>query len=161
MKKAHIGVDPGLKGALALLAEDNTLLVEDMPVLVLQRNGKDKGQVDKYQLGRIVDRWCSEFQIVRAVIEQVGARPKESPVASFSFGRSVGCVEQAIASCFVPTEMVVPTKWKRAMRITADKDGARARASALMPRYNSLWTRVKDDGRAEAALMAVYCREFL
>ena len=40
--------------------------------------------------------------------------------------------------------------------IRAGKDGSRARASALMPRHASSWTRIKDDGRAEAVLIALW-----
>lgn len=36
------------------------------------------------------------------------------------------------------------------------KDGSRARASELMPRHAGQWVRVKDDGRAEAALIALH-----
>jgi hypothetical protein len=36
------------------------------------------------------------------------------------------------------------------------KDGARARASQLLPAGVQLWPLVKHDGRAEAALLALY-----
>ena len=42
------------------------------------------------------------------------------------------------------------------MAIPKAKDGARARASELLPSYSHLWQRVKDDGRAEAALIALW-----
>jgi hypothetical protein len=36
------------------------------------------------------------------------------------------------------------------------KDASRARASELLPAYSHLWQRKRDDGRAEAALIALY-----
>ena len=38
----------------------------------------------------------------------------------------------------------------------ADKDGARARASQLLPWAAHQWARAKDDGKAEASLIALY-----
>jgi hypothetical protein len=46
--------------------------------------------------------------------------------------------------------------WKKALGVPADKDGARARASQLMPENAWLWPLVKHDGRAEAALIAYW-----
>jgi len=40
------------------------------------------------------------------------------------------------------------------------KGSSRQRAQALFPRQAILFSRVKDDGRADAALMALYGREF-
>ncbi len=36
------------------------------------------------------------------------------------------------------------------------KDGSRLRVSELMPAYAECWRRAKDDGRAEAALIALW-----
>jgi crossover junction endodeoxyribonuclease RuvC len=62
----------------------------------------------------------------------------------------------AVASSFVPTEYVSPQKWKRHFGLTSDKDESRRAASRLLPKSAHLWARVKDDGRAEAALLAIY-----
>ena len=53
-------------------------------------------------------------------------------------------------------ERVAPQKWKRALAVPADKDGARARASVLLPKHSGHWPLKKHDGRAEAALIALY-----
>jgi crossover junction endodeoxyribonuclease RuvC len=42
------------------------------------------------------------------------------------------------------------------MHLSADKGESRRRATQLFPDYADQWTRVKDDGRAEAALLAFY-----
>jgi len=58
--------------------------------------------------------------------------------------------------------LVAPATWKRALGgIPAEKDAARARASQLMPSASGYWARKKDDGRAEAALIAFWgCRRW-
>jgi hypothetical protein len=58
----------------------------------------------------------------------------------------------------VRLEHANPSAWKRTMRVNADKDGCRARASAMWPRSSKEWALAKDDGRAEAALLAEYGR---
>jgi hypothetical protein len=40
--------------------------------------------------------------------------------------------------------------------VPAEKDGARARASQLLPQHAGHWPLKKHDGRAEAALIALY-----
>ncbi len=42
------------------------------------------------------------------------------------------------------------------MKLSADKDASRAMACRLFPRHSALFARKKDDGRSEAALLAMY-----
>jgi hypothetical protein len=42
------------------------------------------------------------------------------------------------------------------MRLSTDKNASRALASQFFPDCSDQWKRVKDDGRAEAALIAHY-----
>ena len=50
--------------------------------------------------------------------------------------------------------MVRPNIWKREAAVPADKNAARMMATRLWPDHSNLFARVKDDGRAEAALLA-------
>ena len=74
----------------------------------------------------------------------------------FKFGYVCGGLRGLVASHFIPVTYLTPKKWKGALGVPKAKDGARARASELLPGYSHLWQRVKDDGRAEAALIALY-----
>ena len=151
--KLIVAIDPGLSGAVAFLDADLGLEVFDMPVHKLKRNGKTKREVDRYELARIID---AHAPISHAFVEQVGAMPGQGVSSMFQFGRSLGIVEGVLAANFVPTDYVTPRKWRSALGVRAGKDGSRARASELMPRHAGQWTRVKDDGRAEAALIALF-----
>jgi len=51
-------------------------------------------------------------------------------------------------------QLVPPAKWKRDMQLNASKDGSRAKAIQLWPAQAGEFKRVKDDGRAEACLIA-------
>jgi crossover junction endodeoxyribonuclease RuvC len=46
--------------------------------------------------------------------------------------------------------------WKRAMQVPSDKGACRMRAMQTFPGHSDLFRRVKDDGRAEAALLGFY-----
>jgi crossover junction endodeoxyribonuclease RuvC len=60
-----------------------------------------------------------------------------------------------LAACGVPTSFFTPACWKRAVGLSLDsKDAARAEAIRRWPGKAAIFARVKDDGRAEAALIA-------
>jgi len=155
-----IGVDPGLSGAIAAYCPDNeNLIYFATPTLEITRNGKKKRAFDHQELARKMDEIVDLIganNIKRVVIEKVGAMPGQGVSSMFSFGTSYGAVVQAIADHFLRIEHVTPQVWKKAMKVTADKDSSRARASQLLPRHCGAWSRVKDDGVAEATLMALY-----
>jgi crossover junction endodeoxyribonuclease RuvC len=140
-----VGVDPGLNGAVALLADDGNLIdVWDMPV------------VDKKvspQLLRQAENWDASWT---CVIEDVHAMPKQGVSSVFSFGRSKGIVEGVFS--IMRLEYVSPAQWKRAMKLTSDKTSARGVAIARWPEHADKFKLVKNDGRAEAALIAEWFR---
>jgi crossover junction endodeoxyribonuclease RuvC len=152
-----IGVDIGSRGAIARLsisALGITLLgVDDMPVL---RDGPaGRPTVSAPLLGEIV----AQSRASKAFVEYVGARPGEGAVGAFSFGRSLGTVLGVLGGLSVEVQMIAPSAWKRTIGIPPGRDGAKdaARSEAIRrwPDQSALFARVKDDGRAEAALIAV------
>jgi crossover junction endodeoxyribonuclease RuvC len=75
---------------------------------------------------------------------------------SFAFGRARGVIEGVLAACGLPCKFITPACWKRAVGLTlASKDAARSEAIRRWPGHAALFARVKDDGRAEAALIAI------
>lgn len=151
-----VGIDPGLSGAIARYdSVANTLEVHDMPTFMLERNGKKKRDVDLPSAARIIDNATKEAG-TRICIEQVSSMPGQGVSSVFAFGKAYGIVLGICAATFCPLETVTPAVWKRGLSVPSMKDGARARASALLPMHAHLWTRVKDDGRAEASLLAYW-----
>jgi crossover junction endodeoxyribonuclease RuvC len=151
----YLGIDPGLSGALALYDPvADTLDVRDMPVFVLPKGKGKRTELDLYGLANIFDGW-SELRVY-AYIEQVSASPQMGVTSAFSFGGSYWAPQAMCAAHFISLTRVPPQVWKRDLKVPASKDGARAKASVLLPKHSRLWTRVKDDGRAEAALIALY-----
>jgi crossover junction endodeoxyribonuclease RuvC len=147
---AIIGFDPGLDGAGALNA-DGVLSIIDMPTL---RPGKRR-VVDEIELARLIG---AMGPIDHAFVELVGIRPGEGAVGAFAFGLGYGVLRGILRAHFIPITFVTPTRWKRAVGIPAGagKDASRAMAKEMFQHDAGLFARVKDDGRAEAALIALY-----
>ena len=151
-----IGIDPGLSGAIVSYDPDTgTLEVHDVPTHELIRNDKKKREVDLHSCARIIDALAKPAGS-SILIEQVGSMPGQGVSSVFAFGKVYGILLGIGASTFVPLDTVTPAVWKKAMGVTSSKDGSRAKASALLPQHSHLWSRVKDDGRAEATLIAIY-----
>ena len=145
------GIDPGLSGAICLLDTEGTFCINDMPVHALTRGGKNKRELDARRLATLLSG-----RFGHAFVEQVGSMPGQGVSSVFAFGKSYGIVLGILAAHGVPLTLVSPVKWKRALQVPASKDGARARASQLLPHAAGEWPLVKHAGRAEAALIALY-----
>ena len=149
-----IGIDIGSQGAIALLTPAGDLLeVVDMPIL---RDGpKGRPNVSAALLADIV----VNMKAATAYVEFVAARPGEGAVGAFAFGRSRGVIEGVCGAAGVPLSFLTPAHWKRLVGIAPGKEGAKdaARSEAIRrwPGHAATFARVKDDGRAEAALIAV------
>jgi crossover junction endodeoxyribonuclease RuvC len=149
-----LGIDIGAGGALALVFRDGALgEVFDMPIL---RDGpKGRPTVNASLLAEFVFRSHASA----AFIEYVGARPGEGAVGAFAFGRARGVIEGVLDAAGIPVTFISSPSWKRLIGIAPGKDGAKdaARSEAIRrwPDKAALFARVKDDGRAEAALIAV------
>jgi crossover junction endodeoxyribonuclease RuvC len=143
-----IGVDPGLTGAIALVDSYGVLVaVHDMPTL--------NGNV-QVELLHELDFWFPFYEFNACVIEDVHSMPKQGVASSFKFGRSKGVIEGFFAGVDIPLRYVTPAKWKTDMKLKRNKTAARSMACAQWPTMADKFARVKDDGRAEAALIALW-----
>lgn len=153
----YIGVDPGTTGALAFL-HNGSLTVVDVPTLMVRRGRTDKAHVDVAAVWRTVACMLDLAGEARAVIEAVGGVPGQSASAAFNFGRAAGQVEAVLTVAGARISYVAPRVWQMGLQVRGGKDGSRARASQLFPEHAHLFRRVKDDGRADAVLIAEYGR---
>lgn len=147
------GIDPGASGAIAILdMEKGYLSVIDMPTHQIERNGKTKNEIS----AQLVARHLEELQPDHVWLERVGAMPGQGVSSMFQFGRSVGTIEGIIAALRLPISYVTPQKWQKASGMRVGKDGSRQRAQELFPAFAQHFSRVKDNGRSDAALIAWY-----
>ena len=68
---------------------------------------------------------------------------------------------KACAACKLPVKFVQPASWKKHFGLNRDKGLSRSLATQRFPEYAKLFARAKDDGRAEAALLALFGQETL
>lgn len=143
-----LGIDPGSSGAIALYwpSAPHMIIAEDVPTV--------DGTIDPAALARRLE----EARPAVAMIELVGAMPKQGVSSTFKFGVAFGMVRGVIGASYIPMHMVTPAKWKKHFRLSSDKEEARALATRLWPSA-SCFSRKKDHGRAEAALIARYAAE--
>lgn len=165
MNQAYIGADPGLSGAIALyvpasdypIGSGSPTYIEvfDMPTYDVD----GKRQMDLCGIANIMTTWAKSYQVKITLVERVSAMPDQGVTSSFNFGFSAGALQQSIASAGLPMKVISPATWKAIMGLRGgkeNKDMSRQLASRLFPTYSHLWTRKKDDGRAEAVLLAYY-----
>jgi len=159
----HVGIDPGLYGALAVIddSQPDDVLIFDIPTLdvgvgrTMAGTKKRKVVVDEVALARIFDA-IAKVGAAHVTIEHVGVRPGEGAVGAFSFGRAVGLLLGMAHAHFMPISHVRPQEWRKAMGVKGDKDQSRLAAKGLFPKWSDLFELKKHDGRAEAALIAKY-----
>jgi crossover junction endodeoxyribonuclease RuvC len=144
-----IGIDPGLSGAIAVVG-DGRIACRDMPTL--EMNGKRR--VCPHALRDALQAIRHEGHSVEMVIlEHVQGVQGTGATSAFTFGRSFGVVEGVLAGLFLRHTLVRPQTWTKALGVSRDKGSHRAAASRLWPQHADLFARVKDDGRADAALL--------
>jgi len=146
-----LGIDPGASGALAFFDPDSGLLdIIDTPVVEVMRGNKAKREISPPMLAALIKARMPD----QVILERVGAMPGQGVSSMFQFGRGVGMVEGVIGCLALPITYVSPIVWQRAVGARGGKGGARLRAAELFPAYAQMFARVKDDGRADAALIA-------
>lgn len=152
------GIDPGKTGALAITYPDGSVQAFDVPTIKLR--GKEVPAWHDWQRS-----WSSVLDFAGVdlvVIEDVSARPGQGVTSMFTFGRTLGFVHAIAIASGASVQVVTPAVWKAKLGLLNSSKGAsREKATALYPRSIGLLGRVKDDGRAEAILLAHYGRKFL
>lgn len=145
-----IGLDPGFSGAWAVIKHDGSFLgcgdmthnsVHIQASLVLQD----------------ISKVCDGDDRV-AVLEYVSSRPGQGVSSVFKFGMAYGA---AISICerIGNWKTVTPKVWKKSFGLSKEKSESLALARQMWP--TAPLTRVKDNGRAEALLIAEWLRRNL
>ncbi len=159
------GIDPGLGGAIAILADGEPRAVIDMPTMVIG----DKNEVDAGKLAAIIrgERAIHRAAYFSGCIERVCAMPsrpgqdgiRRSPgtQSSMNFGDSYGQAKAVFAVLGIPYTRAEPQSWKRHFGLIGKgKDASLLLARVRFPTMADHLKRKKDDGRAEALLIALW-----
>jgi crossover junction endodeoxyribonuclease RuvC len=143
-----LGVDPGLSGALAWLNDGELIEAVDMPVVAGSVNAP------------AFSEWLDEHSYLRpdmAVVEKVHSMPGQGVASTFKFGASYGCVLGILGVSGIRVEHVTPNQWKKHFNLIGkEKDESRKFALDRWPTQSGLFSRKKDHGRADAALIGLW-----
>ena len=144
-----IGIDPGVSGAVVLL--ENNVPIEWMVMPTVKQ-----GSTTRVNASALAE-FLIENPCEHALVEMVGAMPKQGVTSMFNFGHSCGVLNGVLSALLIPHTMVTPQTWKkRAGLIGTDKDAARSRGLQLWPMWLDLNQTGKGQALADAALIARY-----
>ena len=148
-----IGIDPGLKGACAVIdAYTNSVVdVFDMPTKAAGANAKKGSRVIcfdslKYMLQPFRGK-------AYAITEAAIVKPPMTYVAAKTIGYNYSTIHSALLSNLIDFDEVSPSTWKKTLGISSDKDEATLHALANYPDAAFF---IKRHDHAEAILIAHY-----
>lgn len=143
----YIGIDPGAKGAMALL-DDNARLPKIIPF--------DKEEyIDRLRLLFYEEAECI------CCIESVHALPRQGVTSTWNFGVSYGWLLGMLDTLCIPYQPITPQKWKKEFGLNSDKAKSVEVCKQLFPGIKLLRTdrsRKEDDNIAEAVLLSLYAK---
>lgn len=145
----YIGIDPGKKGAMAIIGHSNTT-GETYMCKIIPYDPQEYIKALKQYNGATV---C---------IEQVHSISKQGIASSFTFGVMYGWMLGMLDTIGVSYQAVSPQKWKKDFGLLrSDKSKSVEVCHHLLPNANLYRTercKKPDDGMAEAALLALYAK---
>ncbi len=148
----YIGIDPGFKGAVAIIYENGTVKLIDTPTLKV-------GTRKDYMIQEMT-KALSLPTLRQVAIEKVHSMPRQGVASAFTFGKGYGIWLGILGALHIPYEEVTPQRWQREMMdsMQRGKDASRLRAMQLFPQVADQLNLKKHDGRADALLLAEYRR---
>lgn len=158
MEKIYLGIDPGNSGAFALLFPGKEEVYDF----------EDGDTLNYLQMLSAAPR----IQPVEALMERVGAMPKQGVSSTFKFATNFGRWIGRLEALDISFGFVIPRKWQGHMfgstpKIFMIRKGIKKLntkamslevARGLFPKCRDQLTRKKDADRADALLIAEYCR---
>lgn len=168
------GIDPGKTGALAITFPDGAVQFFDVPLIETKTPSKSNKSGYTIKTAPAWTEWQESWSnalefagVDLAIIELVTAGQNGIPQgvqSMFNFGGTLRFAH-AIVLGLRPRprlEFVTPAIWKPKLGLlNAGKGASREKCRTLYPRATPMLTREKDDGRAEATLLAHYGRKYL
>lgn len=149
------GIDPGLKGAVAII-DPVMLTLEAFNPPTLQRK-VGRSMKSELNTAALADVFLSlSLRKAHGMIEYVWAREGQGVTSMFNFGVGYGEYLGMMAASKVAYQRITPREWKSEMRMSSDKEESRQRASETMPGCSYLWRFKYQEGIAEAAMMALF-----
>jgi crossover junction endodeoxyribonuclease RuvC len=165
----YLGIDPGLRGALALLPPDGDCVAcTDTPIVHVKKGITTRAQYAPGDMRSALVALLAKATVangaeatdpahVVAVLELVHALPGEGVRSVGTLMRGSGLWEGLCAGLGIAVRVVAPQAWKKHAGLLRTKKGAsRVVASTMFPTLD-LGPK-SQTGRADAVLIAAYGR---
>lgn len=125
---AVLGIDPGVKGGMALLAGDGRVVHVRAFQPTMTRQDLSAAILTGMQLLKLEGS-------LNVYLEKVNTRPGEGHQGAFTFGRVYGGLEQAVLAHGAKLHDVYPMMWQARLECMSggNKNVTKARAAHLFP----------------------------
>ena len=164
MKPYVLGIDPGSPLTMALLAP-NGEWVGHAGGEVLADKAKVGWKNSPASVTALIRKWhehaVSRKGALVAAVENVGPMPGEGIVSACKFAGSIWLVQGVLTAFNIPYAMITPQEWKRALKLSRDKDASVKLAKTVFAARAWRLKHKKDHDYAEAALLAHYYQQKL
>lgn len=155
-----IGIDPGAKGAMALVGWEECLTTFSKEIFDLKKGPVIIPFDQKKYIDTLWGLKCEDADCI-CCIEAVHSITGQGIASSFKFGTAYGWLLGMLDAIGIPYQPITPQKWKKEFGLTADKTGSVEVCKRLYPGVSLLRTersKKEDDNMAEALLMATYAK---
>jgi crossover junction endodeoxyribonuclease RuvC len=153
-----IGIDPGTPLTVAVLSADGAAILDmfDEGAVATQetRSKTSKWYNSPVLLADLLRPYAALYGL--AVIEAVSPMPGQGVSSQCRFTGSMYMAQGVAAGLGLRMRAPTPSKWKRDMGLSSDKEQSRAAAIAQWPQHAKLFSLKKHHDRAEAALLALW-----
>lgn len=158
-----IAIDPGLTGGITILNRDNgILIIHDMPIRIKSKKtqARIKNIVDGHALSGILKSY--DPNKTKVALEASNAMRKGQNEYSqgistlYSTAHTSGKIEGVLEGLGFSIDLIVPRVWKKYLSLGTNKRDSCNLASKLYPEVSDKFKRLKDNNRAESALILYY-----
>lgn len=130
----YIGIDPGKSGGIAVIKTFND---ERLPDVWADKMPETEGDIWDYFDSLLLEGICYLEQITPrpAIIKGKSIQAARGSIASFKLGEHYGYLKATLKGHNIPTEIVPPAKWQKALGCLTkgDKNITKAKAQQLFP----------------------------
>ncbi len=155
MKKAFLGVDPGLTGGWSLIDEDMKIIKFGVFEFIIN-------DFDAFAFSEIVRKFKEEYEIL-ACFENVGAMPKQGGCAMFTFGKITGEIIAVLKVLQIPYIEPKPMAWKKLVlaglpwkadfkTFKADKKWSEEELKLETKKHNAIKSKAKKEAKKIACM---------
>lgn len=152
------GIDPGLSGGIAFV-KNGELTVYPTPTYEVEfvKNGKKqkRKEMDLEHVCELLEK----HQPDQVILEKVTARPGQGVTSMFRFGQNLGQYQGILQALAIRYTEVTPQTWKKHFDLGSEKYASLELAKVLFEGHDKTFKLKKNDGLAEAALMARFLHD--